>query len=116
DRFFDRLWVGVEEHPALARVVADEHRDLWAGDIPCFAARVGSSDLFTAPGESVAGFFEEPPLQAVRRRIREMTEDDLRRQTWLLRLSLGTRLLNRDDPDPPGYAPVDITRPAVEGP
>jgi type 2 lantibiotic biosynthesis protein LanM len=107
DLLFDRLWLGVAEIPVLARVAAAEHRDLRAGDIPVFTARPSTADLWTSREERIPAFFAEPALETVRRRLREMGEEDLRRQLALLRLSLGTQLLNRDDVGWSGYAPVD---------
>lgn len=107
DLVFDRLWVGVEDQPVLARVIAAEHRDLHAGDIPAFSTLPSSVDLWTSRGEHIPGFFAEPALETARRRLRAMGEEDLRRQLALLRLSLGTQLLNRDDVGWSGYAPVE---------
>jgi type 2 lantibiotic biosynthesis protein LanM len=106
DLLFDRLWVGIDDGPALARVIPAEHRELCAGDIPSFSARPGSADVWTSSGERIPDFFEEPPLAAVRRRLLTMDEDDLRRQSWLLRLSLGTRKLNDDAVGWTRYTPV----------
>jgi type 2 lantibiotic biosynthesis protein LanM len=121
DRFFDRLWIGVEENPALEHVVAAEHASLHAGDIPCFAARVGGTDLLvngdgTSGDGTLPGFFAESALAAARARLASFSEEDLARQTMLLRLSLGTRLLNRDDDDPPPYAPVAVDAAALQAP
>jgi type 2 lantibiotic biosynthesis protein LanM len=116
DRFFDRLWIGVEENPALERVVAAEHASLRAGDIPCFAARADGIDLLVHGAPPVARFFEESALAAARARLASFSEGDLARQLSLLRLSLGTRLLNRDDDDPPPYAPVAIDAARLEDP
>lgn len=116
DALFDRLAVGVEDQPALARVMAAEHRDLWAGDIPAFTARPSSTDLWTSCGEHLPGFFAEPAFAAVRRRLREMGEEDLRLQLSLLHLSLGTQILNRDDVDWSGYRPPDPGPPLADGP
>ncbi|HEY0411172.1 MAG TPA: type 2 lanthipeptide synthetase LanM, partial [Candidatus Dormibacteraeota bacterium] len=107
DLLFDRLWVGVEEVPALARVVVPEHRDLRSGDVPSFTARPSSTDLWTSRGERIPGFFRDTALAGVRRRLQGLSEEDLRRQLALLRLALGTRLLNRDDVGWQGYAEVD---------
>ena len=112
DRFFDRLWVGIEELPALERVIPREHRDLWAGDVPYFEARVDSTDLLDSRGEPIPGYLLEPSLAAVRRRITQMREEDLERQTWLTRISLGTLLLNRDKGDWPGFPLTDPGTPA----
>ncbi len=107
DLLFDRLWVGVEELPALARVVAPEHRDLHGGDIPSFTSRPSSTDLWTSRGVCIPGFFPETALAGVRRRLQSLSEEDLRRQLALLRLALGTQLLNRDDVGWQGYGEVD---------
>jgi len=107
DLLFDRLWVGVEELPTLARVVVPEHRDLRSGDIPSFTARPSSTDLWTSRGVCIPGFFPETALAGVRRRLQGLSEEDLRRQLALLRLALGTQLLNRDDVGWQGYAEAD---------
>jgi type 2 lantibiotic biosynthesis protein LanM len=105
DRLFDRLAVELESQPNLARVIAAEHRDLSEGDIPAFSTQPSSRDLLTSRGESVPGFLEEPSFDLVGRRLDLLGEEDLRRQLWLLRLSLGTLLLNRDDLEWTSYTP-----------
>ncbi|HEX4962776.1 MAG TPA: type 2 lanthipeptide synthetase LanM family protein [Thermoanaerobaculia bacterium] len=105
DRLFDRLWLEAESQPNLARVIAAEHRDLWDGDVPSFSSLPSSRDVWTSRGERVADFLEESSFELVRRRIELLGEEDLRRQLWLLRLSLGTQLLNRDDVEWTSYQP-----------
>jgi type 2 lantibiotic biosynthesis protein LanM len=105
DRLFDRLGLEVESQPNLARVIAAEHRDLGEGDVPFFSTLPSSHDLWTSRGEIVPGFLEEPSFELVGRRIELLGEEDLRRQLWLLRLSLGTLLLNRDDLEWTSYTP-----------
>jgi len=107
DLVFDRLWIGIDDQPVVARAIPAEHRDLRAGDIPAFLARPDSLDLWTSRGELIPGFFREPSLATARRRIEGLGEEDLRHQLTLLRLSLGTQLLNRDDVGWTGYPPVD---------
>ena len=104
-RLFDRLELEVESQPNLARVIAAEHRDLSEGDVPSFSTLPSSHDLLTSRGESIPGFLEEPSFDLVGRRIELLGEEDLRRQLWLLRLSLGTLLLNRDDLEWTSYTP-----------
>ena len=105
DRLFDRLWLEAESQPILARVIAAEHRDLSEGDVPAFSTFPSSRDLWTSRGERIPEFLGEPSLDLVRRRTELLGEEDLRRQLWLLRLSLGTQLLNRDDLEWTGYTP-----------
>jgi class II lanthipeptide synthase len=106
DLVFDRLWIGIDDQPVVARAIPAEHRDLRAGDVPAFLVRPASLDLWTSRGERIAGFFREPALVTARQRIEGLGEEDLRRQLALLRLSLGTQLLNRDDVGWTGYPPV----------
>ncbi|MFL6195478.1 MAG: type 2 lanthipeptide synthetase LanM family protein [Thermoanaerobaculia bacterium] len=105
DRLFDRLWLEAESQPNLARVIAAEHRDLSEGDIPSFSTFPSSRDLWTSRGERISGFLDEPSFELVRHRIDLLGEADLRRQLWLLRLSLGTQILNRDDVEWTSYTP-----------
>lgn len=105
DRLFDRLWLEAGFQPVLAQAIAAEHRDLSEGDIPFFSTLPSSRDVWTSRGERLADFLAEPALDLVRRRTGELGEEDLRRQLWLLRLSLGTQLLNRDDVQWTSYAP-----------
>ncbi len=95
-RLFDRLWVEVEERPALARVIAAECADLHRGDVPLMTGRPGSRHLYTSTNECVPDFFAEPSLEAVRRRLEGLSEDDLSRQLWFIRASLTTLTLGED--------------------
>ncbi|TMQ64851.1 MAG: type 2 lantipeptide synthetase LanM [Candidatus Eisenbacteria bacterium] len=103
DRFLDRLWVGADEMPAWWRVAGYDQRDLWRGDIPWFGSQPGSRDLWTSGGEVLPGFFAESGLEWARRRLREMGEDDLSRQSWFTRVSLGTLLLDSERGEWPEY-------------
>jgi type 2 lantibiotic biosynthesis protein LanM len=105
DRLLDRLWLEADFQPGLARVIAAEHRDLSEGDIPVFSTLPSAKDVWTSRGERIPDFLAEPAFELVRRRVKELGEEDLRRQLWLLRLSLGTQLLNRDDVQWTSYAP-----------
>jgi len=112
DRFFDRLWAGLDEVPALEAIVGDEHRDLWRGDVPYFSCRPDSRDVWSSTGRRIADFFEEPALESARRRIERMSEEDLCRQSWLARTSLGTLVLNRPEAEWAGYTLEDPGTPA----
>ncbi len=87
DRFFDRLWVGVEQQPYISRIVAAEQADLLAGDIPHFTTRPDSRALLTSCGETIADFFEESGLDVVSRRTQQLEEQDLEKQIWIIRAS-----------------------------
>src|SRR5437764_4803357 len=87
DRFFDRLWVGVEQQPDLSRIIAAERADLLAGDVPLFPTRPDWRALFTSRGETITDFFEESGLDVVSKRIQQLEEQDLEKQIWIIRAS-----------------------------
>jgi type 2 lantibiotic biosynthesis protein LanM len=88
DRLYDRLWLDAIPYPPLRRAVPAERADLLAGDIPRFEALPSSTDLLHGGWGRIEGYFGEPGLELVRRRIQEMDEDDLERQSWLVRASI----------------------------
>ena len=88
DHSFDRLWTGVGQIPELARIIPAEREDLWRNDVPIFTTRPDSRDLWSSSGERIAEFFEEPGLALVRRRVRQLSDEDLVKQLWFIRASL----------------------------
>lgn len=115
DRFFDKLWVEAARRPRLSRLIAAERRDLWRGDIPLFSTCPGSRALRTADGERLEDFFDAPSLDLVRQRVKQLGEDDLARQTWIIEASLATLLMDREDRiDRPIHVPP-VTRRVERG-
>ncbi|MEO7275964.1 MAG: type 2 lanthipeptide synthetase LanM family protein [Vicinamibacterales bacterium] len=88
DRFVDRLWVGVDEHPHLAPLVPSETQDLRNLDIPRFTAQPGSAHLWDSRGRRFGGMLRETPMAGVRRRIAQLSDRDLERQRWFITASL----------------------------
>jgi type 2 lantibiotic biosynthesis protein LanM len=84
DRLLDSLWVDVTRRPYIAALIAAERADLTRGDIPLFTARPDSTDLWTAQGERIAGFFDVPGLERVRRAIEKLGEADLEQQRFAI--------------------------------
>ncbi len=96
DRCFDRLWFAVPSQPHLARLIASESADLLQGDIPLFTARPDKCDLSTSRGEVIPAFFLTPSLSEVHKRLLQLDEDDLTRQTWIIRASFTTMATGAD--------------------
>ena len=96
DRFFDRLWVGIEQQPYLSRIIAAEREDLLAGDIPLFTTRPDSRALFTSRRETITEFFEESGLDMVSKRIQQLEEEDLEKQIWIIRASFTSVILGTE--------------------
>lgn len=102
-RFLDRLWAGVEERPFLAPLAILEHRDLENGDIPFFAARPGSRDLWTSSGDCIPGFFPDTGLERVARRLARFGDADRERQEWLIRGAFSAVRMELGQPSRSGY-------------
>ncbi len=96
DRLFDRLWIGVEHQPHLRAVIRAEQFDLRQRDIPLFTTQVDAHDLYTCNDETVAGFFAESGLELVTKRIQQLDEEDLERQSWIIQASFTSMILGTD--------------------
>jgi len=103
DRHLARLWTGLDENPSLIDALPLELADMAAGDIPLFSTQPESRDLIGWRGERRTDFFPRCALERVRDRLASLSEDDLVFQEWLVRASLGTLALKRDDLDWPTY-------------
>ena len=90
DRFFDQIWQSVPRQPFLARIIPAELADLRVNDIPFFTSRPGSRHIYTSRGECLADVFAQSALENITRRVRQFDEQDLARQTWLIRASFAT--------------------------
>ena len=95
DWLLNRLWIGVENEPHLARIIAAEHADLLGNDIPKFTTRPNSRDLFTARGTRIADFFPLSGMELVEEGVQHMSEADLERQIWVIRASFACMEMNR---------------------
>ncbi|QLH25633.1 type 2 lanthipeptide synthetase LanM family protein [Streptomyces sp. Rer75] len=76
ERSTARLCAGRHAGPAGEAVVRAEMDAVLRGDIPLFEALPGSRKLLLDDGRWVPGFFGEPALSAVRRRIEAMSDED----------------------------------------
>ncbi len=84
EQHFDRLRLGIQWQPALARLIPAELADMRQGDVPFFTTRPASHDLFTSRGEAIPAFFQESSLDLVRQRLCQLDEDDLTRQLGII--------------------------------
>ncbi|RCJ19619.1 lanthionine synthetase [Nostoc minutum NIES-26] len=103
DRHFDRLWVGIEQQPYLAKVIAAERHDLWQGDIPMFTTRPNSRAIWSSSHQEIADFFDETGMQGVQHRIQQLSETDLQQQLWFIRASLTTLVMGEAQVNWPSY-------------
>lgn len=113
-RFLDRLWAGAEERPFLAPLAILEHRDLENGDIPFFATRPGSRDLWTSSGSRIPDFFPETGLERVARRLARFGDADRERQEWLIRGSFSAVRMGLGS-NRPSYLFRESATPATRG-
>jgi type 2 lantibiotic biosynthesis protein LanM len=90
ERLFDRLWVGIEDNPALEKTILAERNDLYNGDIPIFTTHTGSCDLWSSMKVRIPDFFAASAMVGVRRRLERLSKDDLEKQGWFVMASLTT--------------------------
>ncbi|MFC0600661.1 type 2 lanthipeptide synthetase LanM family protein [Streptomyces palmae] len=85
DRFLARLAVTADGTQPWERLVPSEMRDLRRGDIPFFSSLPGSRDLVDSEGVTIPDVLDEAPIEAARRRLARLDENDLATQTMLIR-------------------------------
>jgi type 2 lantibiotic biosynthesis protein LanM len=108
DRLLDRLWFGIDrtELASVAlRLLPSERLDLHRGEIPYFTACVGGHDLSDSRGTLLPGIFLRSGREMVELRLRQLGEEDLKRQVRYIRGSLSALALNEDTVFQP-YPPV----------
>ena len=59
-------------------------------------SRPGSRAIWNSDNELIADDFHEPAMAAVRRRLRELSDEDCTRQLWFIRASLATLSRSED--------------------
>lgn len=94
EKLFDHLWYEVAYLPQLRQIITAERQDLLQGDIPLFRTWPGSKDIVTSRNERIMSFFAEPSLKFAKRRVQQMDNDDLARQQWIIKASLGTTAMD----------------------
>ncbi|RCG22422.1 type 2 lantipeptide synthetase LanM [Sphaerisporangium album] len=113
DRVLDHL-SSTAAVPVHRLTVGHELAELWNGDVPLFAARPGSRDLWTGTGEVVPGVLDTSALDAAARKIRGMGPADRDDQEWIIRASLATRRTTPIHECPASEGPAG--EPVSEGP
>jgi len=109
DLLLDRLWLVVPGRPYMAGVIAAEQADLQEGDIPVFITHPTSLDLWSGGGQTIGGVLTETGMALVHRRLRQLDDQDMRRQVWFIRASLATLESGIDHPATPAYHLVEAT-------
>ncbi|HEX2222965.1 MAG TPA: type 2 lanthipeptide synthetase LanM family protein, partial [Thermoanaerobaculia bacterium] len=109
DRFLDRLWIPARENAFLEPVIPAERRDLLRGDIPMFLTRPSTRDVWSADGEHFADLQPETGLERTLLRLRQLDEEEVARQAWIVHNSLavldlrGRPARDRREADSPSY-------------
>ncbi len=114
DRLFDRLWLVVPQRDHMAKVVPAEQAELRLGDIPIFMTQPCLLSLWNGAGTSFDGVLTETGMELARKRIEQLSEQDMERQIWFIRSTLATLAPTTVDIDYPPTATYQLL-PAVEG-
>lgn len=76
------------DYPILTKLIDDEIEALQMRDVPVFTCRAGDTDLIINGERVLPHFFLDSGVDAVRRRVGQLSEDDLQRQIWIIRKAL----------------------------
>ncbi|HEX9337202.1 MAG TPA: type 2 lanthipeptide synthetase LanM family protein, partial [Pseudonocardiaceae bacterium] len=90
ERVFDGLWADTPDE-ARRRLVPHELTDLWAGDVPMFTTRPGTTDVWAADGTRLHGVLAEAGLTAVTAKVRRLGDVDRSEQDWLIAATMASR-------------------------
>jgi len=88
ERLFDLLWTASRGKPRLLRAVAHERQDLCSGDVPYFAGRPNSCDLWDSRGAPIAGFLPAPPIDIAAAQLAGLGERQLAEQVFVIRATV----------------------------
>jgi type 2 lantibiotic biosynthesis protein LanM len=102
DRIFDHLWLNAVEQEHLERLIPSELKDLQNGDIPVFASRPASRDLWSSEGHRIPDVFEQSAMTVVRDGLNRMGDEDLARQVSFI----CTSIASAGEGDISDYAPA----------
>ncbi|MGB9721840.1 MAG: type 2 lanthipeptide synthetase LanM family protein [bacterium] len=95
ERFFDKLWVAIEDHPYLKKLIQSEKEDLENNNIPIFTTFTDSCNLYDSRGRKFPKLFANRVIDMVRKRINSLNLKDLDRQIYFIRASIATLELDK---------------------
>jgi type 2 lantibiotic biosynthesis protein LanM len=87
DEVFDHLWNVFTKRPEMVKVIPSEYSDFWTGDIPLFESKVNSRHVWDSRGRRFTDYLSASGLSAVRHRLQNLSERDLKRQIVYIRSS-----------------------------
>lgn len=118
DCLINQVWQGFEHIHNSDEIHRSEADDLRDGDIPLFATRPGSRDLWNSRGERIAEVLQETGLDVVARRLGDLSAGDRERQSLLIRASMTTlsRNVRPERPAEWSTGPRDVLALPVEPP
>ena len=90
DRLLDLLWATVPYAEHLSATVGFEQEDLRAGDVPRFTCQASGTTPWAGPGRQVPVQFSKSGLDVAASRIERLNDEDLARQSWLVKAALAT--------------------------
>jgi type 2 lantibiotic biosynthesis protein LanM len=89
DRYIDALWKATLQRPHLKQFAPAERSDILNGDVPLFNAPIAGHHIEDAHGDQYPDALAQSGFERVENRLETLSEDDLNRQLWFIRGSLG---------------------------
>ncbi|WP_153427231.1 type 2 lanthipeptide synthetase LanM family protein, partial [Streptomyces alkaliphilus] len=94
DAVFALLWTESAHDPTRQRLIEEEIRDLWSGDVPLFFHRPRETTVWTARGDRLEGVLPVSGLDAARGKVTGMGEVDRHQQEWVISATLAVTTAN----------------------
>lgn len=96
ERVLSRLMRGLGEVAYREAMYLNEIAELRRGDIPLFTVHLGTGVVRGGDHDQWIGVMDEPPLTAVRARIRSLDEDDLTLQARITEMAFASTSMSGD--------------------
>lgn len=97
ERSFARLGSGHEDMACRHEMIQDERAELWQGDVPTFTIDAESGQVRAGLTGEVIGHSAWRPLAEVVARLRQLGDQDLAFQEWVIRSSIATTIMGGED-------------------
>ncbi|GAB3121326.1 type 2 lanthipeptide synthetase LanM family protein [Streptomyces calidiresistens] len=88
------LWTESAHDPIRQRLIEEEIRDLWSGDVPLFFHRPRGTSVWTARGDRLEGVLPVSGLDAAGGKVTRMGEVDRHQQEWVISATLAVTAAN----------------------
>ncbi|MEG9296002.1 type 2 lanthipeptide synthetase LanM family protein [Mangrovibacillus sp. Mu-81] len=97
EELLEMLWNIVKSEERYSGIVESEIEDLLNNDVPYFSYSVDSRNLFDSKGREIQDVFDQTSLEMVEAQINLLSEENLKEQLQLMKLSIHANAVSESD-------------------